>query len=157
MFGGEPTPKSQPVHFPDNYPPPGNPRQDVDKSCHLSDSTSITNSSHDTSSLDTSYDHLLHLDSPSLSPELQESSSVESVEVEFVPDFEEPLDNNNFSPTDVFSEQHDYDIFLLSQEIDTSSDNLSHQDTHVCESEVKIAPSSFMPPTLATILHYPNS
>ena len=86
----------------------------------------------ETCSLDTSGDHLIHLDSPSLSSELQDSSSVESIEVEFVPDFEEPLDNNNLTPTDVFSEQCDYDLFLLNQEIDAPSDNLNHQDSHAC-------------------------
>ena len=87
----------------------------------------------ETCSLDTSCDHQLHLDSPSLSSELQDISLVESVETEFVPDFEEPLGSNNFSPTDVFSVQHDYALFPLNQEIDTPSDNLSHQDTHICE------------------------
>ena len=106
----------------------------MDKS-HLSDSTSTTTNLNDTCSLDTSCDHLLHLDSPSLSSELQDTSSVESVEIEFVPDFEEPLESNKFSPTDVFSVQHDYDLFLLNQEIDTPSDNLNHQDTHVCEKQ----------------------
>ena len=87
----------------------------------------------ETCSLDTSCDHMFHLDSSSLSSELQDTSTVESVEIEFVPDFEKPLESNKFSPTDVFSVQHDYDLFLLNQEIDTPSDNLNHQDTHVCE------------------------
>ena len=85
--------------------------------------------------MDTSWDHLLHLDSPSLSSELQDISSVASVEIEFVPDFEEPLESNKFSPTHVFSVQHDYDLFLLNQEIDTPYDNLNPQDTHVCEKQ----------------------
>ena len=76
-------------------------------------------------SLDTSGDHLLHLGSPILSPELQDTSSVESVEVEFVPEF---------FTNGCFSEQHDYDVFLLNQEIDTPFDNLNHQDSHACES-----------------------
>ena len=83
--------------------------------------------------MDTSGEHLIHLDSPSLSSELQDTSRVESIGVEFVPDFEEPLDNNNFSPTDLFSEQHDYDLFLLNQEIHTPSDNVNHQESHACE------------------------
>ena len=74
-----------------------------------------------------------YLDSPSLSSELQDMSSVESVEIELVPDFDEPLDNNNSSPTDVFSEQHDYSLFLLNQEIDTPPDNVNHQDSYACE------------------------
>ena len=86
----------------------------------------------ETCSLDTSCDHLLHLDSPSLSSEPQDTSSVE---IEFVHDFERPLESNKFSPTDVFSVQHDYDSFLLNEEIDTPSDNLNHQDAHVCENQ----------------------
>ena len=129
-----PNPQSQPVHSPDICPSPDDPPQDMDKS-HLSDSTSTTTNLNETCSLDTSCDHLLHLDSPSLSSELQDTSSNESVENEFVPDFEEPLESNKFSPRDVFSVQHDYDLFLLNQEIDTPSDNLNHQDTHVCEKQ----------------------
>ena len=101
-------------------------------------------------------DYLLCLDSKSLLSELQDTSSVESVEIEFVPDFEEHLESNKFSPTDVFSAQLDYELFLLNQEIDTPSDNPNHQDTHVSESKVQMT-SSFMPLTLATTLHYPNS
>ena len=130
----KPNLQSQPVHSPDICPSPDDPHQDVDKS-HLRKSTSTTTNLNETCSLDTSCDHLLHLDSPSLSSELQETSSVESVEIEFVPDFEEPLESNNFSPIDVFSVQHDYDLFLLNQEIDTPSDNLNHQNTHVCEKQ----------------------
>ena len=97
----------------------------------------ITTNLNETCLLDTSCDHLLHLDSPSLSSELQDTSidDVESVEIDFVPDFEEPLESNKFSQTDVSGVQHDYDLFLLNQEIDTSSDNLNHQDTHVCEKQ----------------------
>ena len=100
----------------------------MDKS-HLSESTSTTTNLNETCSL------VLHLDSSSLSSELQDTTSVESVEIEFVPDSEEPLESNKFSPTDVFSVQHNYDLFLLNQEIDTPSDNLNHQDTHVCEEQ----------------------
>ena len=78
---------------------------------------------------------MFHLDAPSLSSELQDTSRVESVAIEFVPDFEEALESTKFSPTDGFSVQHDYDLFLLNQEIDTLSDNLNHQDTHVCEKQ----------------------
>ena len=102
---------------------------------HLSDSTSTTTNLNETFSFDTSCDHLLHLDSPSFSSELQDTSSVQSVGIEFVPDFDEPLESNKFSPTDVFSVQHDYDLFLLNQEIGTPSHNLNHQDTHVCEKQ----------------------
>ena len=113
---------------PDICPSPENPSEDVDRS-HLSDSTSTTHSLNETCSLDTSGDHLLHLDSPSLSSELQHTSSVESVEPEPVLDFEDllqldstsvssqdtssienelvseckgQLDNDNLSPTDFF-------------------------------------------------------
>ena len=105
----------------------------------LSDSTSTTTNLNETCPLDTSCDHLLHLDSPSLSSELQDTSSVESVEIEFVPDLEEPLESNNFSPADVLSLQHGYDLFLLNQEIDTPSDNLNHQDTCVCDKQAQDA------------------
>ena len=45
------------------------------------------------------------------------------------------MDNANLSPTDIFLEQYDYELFLLQKEIDTPSDNLNHQDTHVCENK----------------------
>ena len=116
----------------------------------------------ETCSLDSSCDHLLHLDSPSLSSELQDNSIVENTETESVPDFEDllqldstsvssrdtssieiefvsesegQLDNANLSPTDIFFEHHDYELFLLQKEIDAPSDNLNHQDTHVCENK----------------------
>ena len=62
--------------------------------------------------------------------QLQDTSSVE---IEFVPEFEEYLDNANLSQTDVFLELDDYELFLLNPEIDTISDNLSHQDSNICE------------------------
>ena len=76
--------------------------------------------------------------------------------IENVPDFQEPLESNKVSPTEVFSVQHDYDLFLLNQEIDTPSDNLNHQDSHVCEQQ-RQDDFFIIPPTLATILHCPNS
>ena len=124
-----PNPQSQTVHSPDICPSPDDSPQDMDKS-HLSDSTSTTINLNQTCSLDTSCDHLLHLDFPSLSSEL-----LKSVEFEFVPDCEEPLETNKFLPTDVFSVQHDDDLFLLNQKIDTPSDNLNHEDTLVCEKQ----------------------
>ena len=155
-----PHPQSQPVHSPDICFSPETSPQDVNES-HLSDSTSTTTNLNETFSLDTSQcDHLLHLGSPSLSSELQDTSIVESTETESIPDFEDllqldptsvssqdtssieiefvsefegKLDNTNLSPTDVLSMQHDYDLSQLNQEIDTPSDNLHHQDTHVCE------------------------
>ena len=106
----------------------------MDKS-HLSDSTSTANNLNKTCPLDTSCDHLLHLDSPNLSSELQDNSSVDSVEIEFLPESEGQLDHVNLSPTDVFLEHHDYELFLLQNEIDAPYDNLSHQDTHVYEEQ----------------------
>ena len=75
------------------------------------------------------------LNSPSLSSELQDTSSIGSVEIEFDSDFEEPMECNKFSPMDVFSIQHDYDLFLLNQELHTTSYSLNHQDTHICEKQ----------------------
>ena len=109
---------------------PDDPPQDVGKS-HLS---SITNLD-ETCSLDSSCDHLLHLDSPSNPSETQDTSSVESVEIGFIDESEKPLENNKLPPTDFSLEHHDYDLFLLNQDIDTPSDNLNHQDTHVCENQ----------------------
>ena len=71
--------------------------QDVNKS-HFS---SITNLDV-TCSLDPSCDHLLHLDSPSLSSELQVTSSVESVEIEYIHDMGESLENNKLPPNRCF-------------------------------------------------------
>ena len=45
------------------------------------------------------------------------------------------MESNKFSPTDILSIQHDYDLSLLNQETDTPSGNLHHQDTHVCEKQ----------------------
>ena len=152
-------PQCQTVHSPDICSSPEKSSQDVDES-HLSASTSTTTNLNETCSLDTSCDHLLHLDSPSLPSELQDNSIVESTEPESVPDFEDllqldstsvssqgtssieiefvsesegQLDNASLLPTDIFLEHHDYDLFLLNQEIETPSDSLNHQNTHVCE------------------------
>ena len=70
------------------------PPQDVDTS-HLSDPTSNTTNLNETCPLDTSCDHLLHLDSPSLSSELQDNSSVDSVDIDLLPEFEGQLDHAN--------------------------------------------------------------
>ena len=53
------------------------------------------------------------MDSPSISSELQDNASVDSVEIEFHPESEGKLDHTNLSPTDVFSGHHDYELFLL--------------------------------------------
>ena len=86
-----------------------------------------------TCTLDTSCDQQLHLDSPSHSSDPQDISSVENVQIEFLPEFEVQLDYANLSPTDVFLGHHD--LFLLNQEIDTPSDNVNFQNTHICENE----------------------
>ena len=64
---------------------PDDPPQDGDKP-HLCASTSTNTNWNVTCILDTSCDHLFHLDSPSLSSELQDNSSVDSVEIEFLPE-----------------------------------------------------------------------
>ena len=86
----QPIPQPKPIHSPDICPSPEKPSQDVDNS-DLSNSTSTTRSLNETCFLDTSGDHLLYLDSPSLSSELQNASRVESVEPEPVPDSEDLL------------------------------------------------------------------
>ena len=110
------------------------PPQNVDIS-HLSDPTGTTTNLDETYPLDTSCDHLLHLDSHSLSSELQVTSSVDSIEIEFLPESEGKLDLTNLSPTDVFSGHHDYELCLLQKEIDAPNGNLNHQDTHTCENQ----------------------
>ena len=83
--------------------------------------------------LETSCDHLIHLDSPNLPSELQDNSSVVSVEIEFLPESEGQLDHTNLSLTDVSSEHHDYELFLLQNEIDAPNVNSNHYDIHTCE------------------------
>ena len=53
---------------------------------HLKDPISNTTNLAEACTLDTSYVHLPHLDSPSLSSELQDNSSVDSVEIELLPE-----------------------------------------------------------------------
>ena len=107
--------------------------QNVDIS-HLSDPTSSTTNFDETYPLDTSCDHLLHLDSPSLISELQDTSSIENVVIEYLPESEGQQDHTNLSPTYLFSGRHDYDLFLLQKEIDAPND-LNHQDTHNFENQ----------------------
>ena len=102
---------------------------------HLKDPISTTTNLDEANSLDTSCDFLLHLDSPSLSSELQDDSNVDSVEIEFLPESEGQLDHTNFTPTDGFSEHHDYELFLLQKEPDAPNDNLNHYDIHTCENQ----------------------
>ena len=95
-------PQSQPVHSLDICHSPDDPPQDEEKS-HLSESTSTTTNLNETCSLDTSCDHLPHLDCPSLSSEQQDNSIVESIEPESVPDFKGLLQVDS---TSVSSQTH---------------------------------------------------
>ena len=117
----------------------------MDKSCHLSDPISTTDSLDESSTLSVSDDHLLHLDTASPSSELQTNSSVDCVnssvdcvEIEFLAESEGQLGHANHSPTDVFHEDHDYELFLLQKEIDAPYDNLSHQDIISLKSKTKM-------------------
>ena len=62
-------------------------------------------------------------------------SSVDSVEIEFLPESEGKLDHTYHSPTDVFSEHHEYELFLLQKELGAPNDNLNHYDIHTCENQ----------------------
>ena len=55
---------------------------------HLIDPISTTTNLDEACPLDTSCDHLLHLDSPSISSEPQDNPSVDSVEIELLPESE---------------------------------------------------------------------
>ena len=121
---------------------------------HLKDSISTTTNLDEACPLDTSCDHLMYLDSPSLSSELQDSSSVDSVEIEFLSESEGQLDHTKHSPTDLFSEHHDYELFLLQKEFDAPNDNPNHYDIHTCENQDDILIHAT---SLRTSLHYPNS
>ena len=87
--------------------------------------------------LDTSCDHLLHLDSPSLSSELQDNSSVDSVEINLLRESEVQLGHVNLSPADVFHGNHDYEQFLIQKELDAPNDNLNHQDSRILSKDQK--------------------
>ena len=75
------------------------------------------------------FEDLVQLDSTSVS-----SQDTSSIEIEFVSESEGQLDNVNPSPTDIFFEHHDYELFLLQKEID-AYDNLSCQENHVSEKQ----------------------
>ena len=111
---------------------PVDPAQNVATS-HLRNPISTTTNLDEVCPLDISCELLPILESPSLSSELQDYSSVDSVEIEFLPESEGKLDRTNLSPTDVFSEHHDYELFLLQNEIDAPNDNPDHYDIHTCE------------------------
>ena len=126
------------------------------------DSTSTITSMNRTCLLNTSYDHLLHLDHPITSTELLYHSIVGSaepesildsedllhldsifvlsqatcsMEIEFLPEFNGQLDDTNLSPTDVFSGHNDYKMFLLQKEIEAPHDNLNHHVLYACEEQ----------------------
>ena len=126
------------------------------------DSTSTTTLVNKTCPVNTSCDHLPHLDHPNISSELTDNSTVGStepesildsedllhldsisvssqvtcsIETEFIPEFEGQLDHTNISPTDVFSGHYDYELFLLQKEIDAPHDNITHEDAHVYEEQ----------------------
>ena len=113
---------------------PVDPSQNVATS-HQEDPISTTTNLDEACPLDTSCDHLLHLDSPRYSPELQYNSCVDSVEIYFLPESEGQLDHTKHSPTDLFSEHHDYELFLLQKEFDAPNDNPNHYDIHTCENQ----------------------
>ena len=87
------------------------PPQDVDK-CHLSKSAGTTTNLNETCSLGTSCDHLLNLDSPSPSSELQYNSIVESTEPESIPDFEDLLQLDSTSVSSQDTSSIEMDLFL---------------------------------------------
>ena len=113
---------------------PDEPPQNMATS-HLKDPISTTTNLDEACPLDTSCDHLLHLDSPSLSSELQDNSSVDSVEIELLPESEGQLYPTSLSATDVFSAHHKYELFLLQKEFDAPNDNLNHHDIHNWENQ----------------------
>ena len=79
---------------------------------HLSASISTSTNLDVACTLDTSCDQLLHLDPPSHSSDPQDISSVENVEIEFLPEFEVQLDYTNLSHTFALPEfmaQHNYE------------------------------------------------
>ena len=127
--------------------------QNVDIS-HLSDPTSSTTNLDETYPLDTSCDHLLHLDSPSLSSELQDNQVLIVLKLIFLLNQRE----NRIIPT--FHQQ----MFSL----DNMTMNCSYYKKRLMDQiaistirtliyvKIKMT-SSFMPPTLATPLHCPNS
>ena len=101
--------------------------------------------------VNTSCDHLPHLDHSSTSLEPQDPSIVGSTETESILESEDLLQldsisvssqatcsietETNPSPRDVFSEHRDYEMFLLQKEIDAPPDNLNHHVPHACEEQ----------------------
>ena len=101
--------------------------------------------------VNTSCDHLPHLEHSSTSLEPQDHSIVGSTETESILESEDLLKldsisvssqatcsiepETNPSPRDVFSEHHDYEMFLLQKEIDAPHANLNHHAPHACEEQ----------------------
>ena len=84
------------------------------------------------------------------------SQDTSSIEIEFVSDPVEPLESNKSSPTDVFSVKHDYDLSLLNKRLILHLTISTIRTLMSLKSKIKMI-SLFMPPTFATTLHYPNS
>ena len=61
------------------------------------------------------------------------------------------------SLTDVFSQQHDNELFLLPKKIDAPSDNLSHQESQACEKLGQGGTSLIHVTNLSHIFALPNS
>ena len=101
--------------------------------------------------VNTSCDHLPHLVHSSTSLEPQDHSIVGSTETESILESEDLLQldsisvssqatcsietETNPSPRDVYSEHHDYEMFLLQKEIDAPHANLNHHVPHACEEQ----------------------
>ena len=66
---------------------------------------------------------------------IQDHSSVDSVEIELLPESEGQLDHTDLSPTDVFLEHHGYELYLQQNEFDVPNDNLNQHDIHNCENQ----------------------
>ena len=148
--------------LPNSAPPPSPApkRSPIHLELTLCDSTSTTTLVSKSCPVDTSCDHVPHLDHPNISSELTDNSTVGStepesildsedllqldsisvssqatysIETESLPEFEGQLDHTNLSPKDDFSCNYDYELFLLQKEIDAPHDNISHEVTHVYE------------------------
>ena len=130
-------------HFHDNHPSPDSPGQDVDKSSHLSDSTGTTDRLDESSTLSAQDDHLLQVDSTSLS-----SQDTPSVLIEFLPESQSQLDNDNPSQTDfsvnTMTINCSYSIKRLMQHLTISA----IRKVMIVKNCAKMTPSSLMPETL---------
>ena len=119
--------------IPDNHC--GETPQHVDKPGHLSDPTSTT-------------------DSTSLVFPLQDTYSVE---IEFVPEFEEHLNNANLSQTDVFLNHISMNSSSCIKRLIHHLASLAIRKVIYVKTYGKMTPSSLIQQTLAQDLHYPIS